>query len=220
MDDATRAPHRRCVLTGCTAPVETLVRLVMGPDGSLVPDIAAKLPGRGAWVCADGPLIAAGVRDGKLAKAVSRSFKTAVRADRVPVDLRDRIEELLERRLLDRLGLIKRSGDLVTGFDKIVAHVGASERKPSLGRPRLWLTAADGSDDGRRKLSAALKGLAPVTFFDRAALSAALGRDNVVHVLLLAGGGTQRFIADLARWNGIRRKTPPAADQGPDGAGM
>ena len=44
--------ERRCVATGETLPEQRLIRFALGPDGALHPDLAAKLPGRGAWVSA------------------------------------------------------------------------------------------------------------------------------------------------------------------------
>jgi len=44
------APERRCVVTGAVAPAEGLVRLALGPDGVIAPDVLGKAPGRGAWI--------------------------------------------------------------------------------------------------------------------------------------------------------------------------
>ena len=43
-------PERRCILSGETAPRETLVRLVASPAGLVLPDAHEKAPGRGAWI--------------------------------------------------------------------------------------------------------------------------------------------------------------------------
>ena len=45
--------ERRCIATGEVLPEARLIRFVLDPDGSIVPDIAAKLPGRGYWVSAE-----------------------------------------------------------------------------------------------------------------------------------------------------------------------
>ena len=44
---------RKCIATGQVLPTAELIRFVVGPDGTVVPDLAAKLPGRGMWVSAD-----------------------------------------------------------------------------------------------------------------------------------------------------------------------
>ena len=47
------ASERRCVLSGDTVSREALVRLAISPDGLVLPDPAAKAPGRGAWIKPD-----------------------------------------------------------------------------------------------------------------------------------------------------------------------
>ena len=197
--------ERRCILKHETRPEEDLVRLVIGPDGMIVPDVAARLPGRGMWVSADGPALTAAIANGQLAKAASRSLKSAVRREAVPEDLVDLLDRLLTRRCLDRLGLEQRAGNLVTGFDKIKAAL----TKRGTGKPALLIAATDGAEDGRRKIKAAVGFSVPVvTLFDREALSKALGRDNVVHVLLTLSGGTEKLRADLGRLMGMRGFDP------------
>lgn len=197
--------ERRCILSHEARPESDLVRLVLGPDGTMVPDVAARLPGRGMWVSVDGAALAAAVKDGKLAKAASRSLKATVRREAVPEDLVDLIDRLLARRCLDRLGLEQRAGHLVTGFDKIKAALG----KKGTGKPTLLLAATDGAEDGRRKIKAAVGDDVPVvSLFDREALSGALGRENVVHVLLMQSGGTEILKADLGRLMRLRGLVP------------
>ena len=43
-------PLRRCVLTRQRLPKERMIRFVVGPDRQIVPDLTAKLPGRGILV--------------------------------------------------------------------------------------------------------------------------------------------------------------------------
>ncbi|MEM6662503.1 MAG: DUF448 domain-containing protein, partial [Pseudomonadota bacterium] len=45
-------PERRCIATGETGATDRLIRFVLAPEGGLVPDLAARLPGRGAWLTA------------------------------------------------------------------------------------------------------------------------------------------------------------------------
>jgi predicted RNA-binding protein YlxR (DUF448 family) len=39
-----------CAVTREVLPESQLIRFVAAPDGSLVPDLRAKLPGRGIWI--------------------------------------------------------------------------------------------------------------------------------------------------------------------------
>ncbi|HEX6411240.1 MAG TPA: YlxR family protein, partial [Sphingomicrobium sp.] len=43
-------PERTCILSRRTAPREELIRLALGPDGTVAPDVRARAPGRGAWI--------------------------------------------------------------------------------------------------------------------------------------------------------------------------
>ncbi len=196
-------PERRCVLTSQSQSTDRMVRLVVDPEGQLVPDVAAKLPGRGVWVLADGTLVRQAIKNGSLLKAACRSLKTGLKKDAVPESLVDSVVVLLTKRCLDRLGLEQRAGNLVTGFDKIKAALA----KKGSGEPALVFAASDGAADGRRKIKSAVGEHVPVVdLFDRAQLSGALGRENAVHVLLLESGGTEKLKADIGRLVGLSEK--------------
>jgi len=208
-DSVTAAPTRKgkgdaertCVLSGRKAPRDDLIRLALGPDGTVAPDVRGKAPGRGAWIGVDRKTLEQAMAKGRLAKALARTFKTAVT---VPADLADQIERALERAALDRLGLEARAGQLVTGTERIVD----AARK---GTVELLLHTRDAAADGTRKLDQALRvglgvegshlqGLViPAT---RAILSMALGRENVVHLALVAPAAAARVSEALGRWRG------------------
>ncbi|KPF63238.1 DUF448 domain-containing protein [Porphyrobacter sp. AAP60] len=179
---ATAGSERRCILSGETTEREGLVRLAISPDGLVLPDVAAKAPGRGAWIGVDRPALESALGDGHLRKAMMRAFKGAPLT--IPEDLPERVEAALARHLCDRLGLELRSGNIVMGSARI-------EEQARSGRIAVLLHASDSSEDGRRKLDQAWRvgndaegsGMrGEVLPLDRTALSVALGRDNVVHL--------------------------------------
>ena len=195
-------PVRKCILTGDRAPRAGLIRLALGPDGVVAPDIRAKAPGRGAWIGVDRATLETAIAKGKLKGALARAFKTAVE---IPVDLPQKIEEALSRAALDRLGLEARAGSLVTGTEKIAE----AARK---GTVTLMLHASDAAADGTRKLDQALRvglGLENSGYrglvipASRAILSMALGRENVVHIALIAPAAAARVSDSLTRWRGF-----------------
>lgn len=199
---AAKEPERTCVLSGRKDVRDNLIRLALGPDGQVAPDVRARAPGRGAWIGVDRETLQAAIEKGKLGKALSRAFKTAVQ---VPADLADQIEKALERATLDRLGLEARAGQLLTGSERIVD----AARK---GTVDLLIHARDAAADGTRKLDQALrvglgeegsdlKGL--VIPASRAILSMALGRENVVHLALVAPAAAARVSQALDRWLGF-----------------
>jgi len=192
-------PERRCVLSGLTAGRGDLVRLAISPDGDVLPDALARAPGRGAWIGASRAELEAALANGKLKAALSRAFKGASLA--IPADLPALTENALRKALLDRLGLEMRAGRLILGSDRI-----AGEARDG-GIAALY-HAADASEDGSRKLDQAWRvgmaaegsGLCGTRLpLDRAALSVALGRDNVVHLALTDQTSAERVATPLKR---------------------
>ena len=167
-----------------------LIRLALSPDGIVTPDLSNKLGGRGAWISADRELIARAASKGLFARA----FKRAATA---PADLAAIIETGLERRALDALGLARRTGEAVTGFDQVKAALDKSNAA-------VLIAASDAGADGQAKLARIARALPRVTGFSSAALSAALGKDGVVHAALLKGAAAARFLVEARRLQGFR----------------
>ena len=201
------APERTCILTREAAPKARLVRLVLGPDGMVHPDVRAKAPGRGAYLGVSRAALEEAIAKGKLKGALARAFKGPVD---YPDDLADRIEGALERNALDRLGLEARGGTLINGAEKV-------ENACRAGQARLLIHAADASEGGRRKMDQAWRvggqeGRGLVLKADRTHLSMALGRENVVHVALIDAAAARRVLEALERWHAFLD-----ADAGLDG---
>ncbi|QMW21991.1 DUF448 domain-containing protein [Sandaracinobacteroides saxicola] len=191
--DASEAgPTRTCVLTRATGDRAAFIRLVRGPDGAAWPDLAAKLPGRGAWIVPDRSLLAA-VAPRKLSGLLTRALRAPTS---VPDDLVERIDAGLRARLLQRLGLEHRAGHLMFGSDRL----GEGVRR---GQLFALFHAADAAEDGAGKLAQAARvgeAIAPVRLpIDRLALSRALGRDNTVHLGVTNSSAAARIMADVAR---------------------
>lgn len=185
---------RRCVLSRTEFPREELIRFVVGPDHSLVADLAEKLPGRGFWVKADRQILEQGLSKGKLQGAISRQVKASVA---IAPDMADRIERGLALRLCDFIGLANRAGQIVFGHEKVrdlLRRKGAA----------ALLTAADASEDQTAKLTALAPEVHQIRILRRSELSLALGRENVVHAALKTGGIVRRIEIDAKRLAGFR----------------
>jgi predicted RNA-binding protein YlxR (DUF448 family) len=191
--EGKRSPLRRCIVTGEVKAKDGLVRFVVGPDGSAVPDLEERLPGRGHWVTAERELVRKAVAKG----AFSRVARRPVRAE---ADLADRVEALLKTRCLDLLGMARRGGQVVSGFEKVREALKA-------GEAGLLLAASDGAEDGKAKLRAlaihAAPGAALVEVFGAAEMGSALGRDIAVHACLAPGRMAKRFLAECRRYAGF-----------------
>ena len=194
------SPVRRCILTGERAEQRLLVRLALGPDGQVAPDIHGKAPGRGAWVGVPADELETARAKGKLVGLLKRAFKVSELS--VPEDLVTRISDGLEKATLDRLGLEARASNLLSGAEKVDAAARG-------GAVELLLHASDASEDGASKRDqswrvgldeegSGRKGMRlPV---DRDRLSAALGRANSVHVAITDAKAADRVKHHLERW--------------------
>ena len=179
-----------------------LVRFVEGPDGSIVADLGRKLPGRGVWVAADRASVERARRQGLFSRALRKKVSA------VP-DLEDRIAELMRTRLLSGLGLARKAGEIVSGFEKTQSAIVA-------GRAAFLVEASDGAADGRRKMGD-VRRRSPSTarvvgLFSSDELGLALGAENVVHLALLAGRGAERWSIEIDRLAGFRPLCPEGWD--------
>lgn len=200
------SPLRRCIATGTVGPKDGMVRYVVGPDGTVVPDVAESLPGRGLWLTADPALVEKALAKGLFAKAARRAVK-------VPPELLPTTAGLLRRRCLDLIGLARRGGGALAGFEKVQAAL-RSGQVGKAGRPGLWLEARDGAADGRGKLRgfAARAGVPLVMLFDRRELGEGLGRDEAVHAVLAAGPLTDRLRREVVRLAALEGSGPGIDD--------
>jgi predicted RNA-binding protein YlxR (DUF448 family) len=201
-------PERTCILTRRKGTKNELIRLALGPDGSVHPDVRARAPGRGAWIGVTRADLDDANARGKLRAALQRAFKT--NDVTVSADLGERVEQALRQTALDRLGMEARAGNLINGADKV-------ENAARAGKAALLIHAGDASEDGRRRLDQAWRvggGAQQGVIFplDRTILSMALGRENVVHVALTDPAAASRVRHALARWRAFN-----GPDCGPGG---
>ena len=198
--DATIDRERRDLVSHEVMDESRLIRFVAGPDGQVVPDLGRKLPGRGLWVEASRASVEAAVKK----NGFTRAAKTKLTA---PADLADVVERLLARRCLDQLGLARREGVLISGFEKTATSLRA-------GKAAWVLEAADGSADGRGKILALARHQTAKICgaFTADDLSLALGLENAIHAVLLAGGRADRWTIEVERLAGFRPLRPPHWD--------
>lgn len=185
---------RKCIATGVLGSPEGFVRFALSPEGVVAPDFSGKLPGRGAWVSASRAAVETALHKG----AFARAFKQVVKA---PEDLADRVEAGLAKAALSALGLARKAGDAAVGFEKARAALKA-------GDAAALIAAAEAGEDGKAKVRRFAGRLAPIEVFSGSELSAALGRDAVVHVVLKNGPAAARFLRETRRLEGFRGAAP------------
>jgi hypothetical protein len=208
-------PLRRCIVTRERLPKERMIRFVVGPDRQIVPDLAAKLPGRGIWLSASRDVLKSGdvlesdgaQKDGRQKEKqgdgnqrhLARAFARAARGPiSVPSDLSVLLQTALVRRISDCLGLARRAGQAVAGYEK-------AREALRTGRYRLVLQASDGSEAERSRF---LSGFGPdLTIIDPLpgeALGRVFGRDYVVHVAIAPGKLAESLVVEAGRLAGLK----------------
>lgn len=225
-DDAEpeTGPLRRCIVTRERLPKERMIRFVVGPDRQIVPDLTARLPGRGIWLSASGDVLESGAAqdDGRprdtrpesdatdgvrrkdkqgdtLHRHLVRAFARAARGPvSVPPDLSVLLQTALVRRIGECLGLARRAGQAVAGYEK-------AREALKTGRYRLVVQASDGSEAERARF---LSGFGPdLTIIDPLpgeALGRVFGRDYVVHVAIAPGKLAESLVVEAGRLAGLR----------------
>jgi len=193
-----KSRERRCIVSGECREEADLIRFVVGPEDQVVPDLGAKLPGRGMWVSATRENVALALNKGLF----SRAAKAKVTASD---DLADQIEAQLLKRISNGLGLAAKAGALTTGFEKVREGLKS-------GVFSVLLEASDGSADGRDKIFALAHGLGKKVLvlgcLTAEEMSLALGRTNVIHAALSTGSLARRLEIDVHRLKGFRPLAP------------
>lgn len=201
-----QGPARRCIVTGVVCGPEEMIRFVVGPDGSVTPDIVGRLPGRGFWLSAR--------RDAVKTACEKNLFSKAAKARVViPPDLEGEIERQLARRCQDLLGFARRAGEASVGFEKASARIRA-------GRAGLLVEAADGAPGGRAKMASRAPDVPRAAVLTAAELGAALGRDFAVHVVVDAGAIAEKLQGELARLRGFRTPSDMSGESGMGADGL
>ena len=184
-------PERRCVVTGRVLPKAQLLRFAVGPDGQVVVDLNQRLPGRGIWLLPERDVVHTAIGKKAFARAAKRQVQVAP-------DLADQIEHLLLERCLNTLGMARRAGQAVAGYEKVRAEITAK-------RAGLVLEASDGSPDGVGRMRALATGLPVVDVLTGAELGNIFGRDVTVHATLAKGALARNLVDQAGRLAGFRK---------------
>jgi len=217
-------PERTCAVTRAKLSPDELLRFVRAPDGTITPDLANRLPGRGVWVTLDRDTVATAADR----NAFARSLKRPVT---VPDDLAGLVERLLVSRCTQALSMANKAGRVVAGYGKVEAQIAS-------GGIVALLHAMDASRDGAAKLDGRLRARArleasllsddadtspahdpappatplalPKIINDLTIdeLSLALGRENVVHAAVIHGGAARYFLTEIQRLRRYRSRHP------------
>jgi len=182
-----RRPERRCIISQRTDDNYDMVRFVADPSGVIIPDVAAKLPGRGAWVTADRDMLAQAVSTGRLMRALE--------GKKIDDDLAEQVENLLLKRCQDSLAMGRRGGITLGGSGKIKAE----------GDVSGLLIATDASEREARALKGDVSHDWSISSMTSDELGLPFGRP-MAFVALLKGhlSQTKQVTQELMRLNRLR----------------
>jgi predicted RNA-binding protein YlxR (DUF448 family) len=181
------------------------MRFVAGPDGQIVPDLKANLPGRGVWLKPQRAIVDEAVRR----KAFSKGLKRPAEA---PDDLGAQVDDLLVHFALGALGMARKAGQCLAGAGKV-------ESALRNGSALAALHASDGAEDGLRKLrqwahsgaeaaaysdeddktSETTKEAVILRPFTLDQLSLALGANHVIHAAIMQGGAGRNALTRITQ---------------------
>ncbi len=192
------SPERTCIVTQAIHSQDDLIRFALSPANEVVPDIAARLPGRGAWVLNSRDILTSAIAR----KAFDRAWRRKVD---VPENLIKIVDKLLERRALDALSLANKAGCVICGYENV-------KKRIKNANCVLLLQAADASAEGRKKLARKYRGscdalkIEPqiIDIFTVQQISLAIGRPNVVHAAIDCAEVTGRFAKAATRASQFR----------------
>lgn len=183
-------PQRSCL--GCreVKPKEELLRFVLDPEKNVIPDLAKRLPGRGAYTCYRRSCLEAAVSK----RQFSRSFKGEAIAPSAG-ELLSLVIVLQEGRVAATIALANKAGKIVSGSDKVMDAL----RKGSVA---LLILAGDISSESASKFMAIADktGVESFRFSEKERLGSPLGKELRSVVAVSPGPFAESLRRELTRY--------------------
>ncbi len=187
--ERVKASERKCIATGQVLSKSQLVRFVLGPNSVIYPDTENKLPGRGIWVKADRSAIMQAQKGQLFSRAAKQSAECLE-------NLAEQVENLVANRIIKLIGLSRKSGQCVCGYEKVKDWL-----KKDIAK--VLIQSSDGSNREKSRLRTPADGQF-IGWLSSKELGKVFGRENITHCALASGGLTQRIVEDAQRLKGLR----------------
>lgn len=162
--------ERKCILDGAVKPVSDLLRFVE-INNALLPDFNKKLPGKGMYVTNNRLSLQKAI-DKKLFHKVSRHCL------KIEDNFIQTVENIIKQKALDSLNLARKSGVLISGFEKLKEAI-------KKNKVDFIIQASDAGNDGKEKMVLLAKNIEIFNLFSIDELDRALKKENTVHVAVL-----------------------------------
>lgn len=184
-------PQRSCLGCRTSRDKGSLIRFVLSPQGEIVPDLEAKLPGRGAYTCISRQCLLMALKQ----RQFSRAFKcevSAVSAD----EMSDHIVGIMRNRILGLIGLANRAGKTISGGSMVTDAVRSAHK------PGLVLLACDVSPSIGEKieLQSKINNVVCIRILMKDDFGAILGKAPRSAVALKSGGFVGQLKHEIERY--------------------
>jgi predicted RNA-binding protein YlxR (DUF448 family) len=184
-------PQRSCLGCRQSRDRDALIRFVLSPQGELVTDIEAKLPGRGAYTCVSRTCLQAAIKQRQFSRAFKREVITAT-----PDEVVGQVDGSMQRRILGYLGLANKAGQVISGGSLVSDAIRGGHK------PGLILVAADVSEAIGEKIEllATVHHIVCFRIMNKDDFGAILGKAPRSAVAIRAGGFVAQLTHEIERY--------------------
>lgn len=165
--------QRKCIVSGEVLDKDKLLRFVVGPEATVIPDFKKRLPGRGVYVANSRAVLRKAIAGNLFAKSLKQKVRPAE-------GLESMVEHLLRQSALQIVSLARKAGDFVCGMDKVAEAL-------QKGKVAFLLEATDAGADGHEKIAHLAQKIEIFELFTTEELDQALDKINTVHAAFLKG---------------------------------
>lgn len=160
-----------CFVEKKAYPREEMLRFVISPERVVVFDVNEKLPGTGIWLYPTAS---------NLKNAIQKKlfYKAAGGTVTIPEELFESIQKTLKERCLNLLGLARKAGYLVFGFEGVKKAIETQEII-------IAFEATDSSEKGKTKIYRPTDEFLICSCFTREELGQVTGQEAQVHIVVL-----------------------------------
>lgn len=184
-------PQRSCL--GCREIRDrnSLIRYVLSPQGEVVPDLEARLPGRGAYTCVDSSCLETAIKR----SLFNRSFRREVTV-LPPEVMVAQVASLMRSRILGYLGLANRAGKIISGSSLVCDALRGKNK------PELILVAVDASVNIADKviLLASVHSVRAERMLTKEDFGAILGKSSRSAIAVRHSGFVARLVSEIERY--------------------
>jgi predicted RNA-binding protein YlxR (DUF448 family) len=184
-------PQRSCLACRETRDRDRLIRFVLSPLGEVVPDLDAKLPGRGAYTCINAVCLAAAVKQRQFGRAFKREVSVPP-----PDQMTGLVARLLLERVMGYIALANKAGKVIAGGSLV------GDALKGKNKPGLVLVAQDVSEAIGEKIAAqaAGNGVACQRILTKDDFGALLGKAPRSAVAVKASGFVMQLVKTIERY--------------------